>query len=146
MAEENSKDAPATADTDQIKGAIASLKRVDPKILGACGVIAIALILMMAGGGSQQSAQVQVKVAPGQNVVLQNPNIGNTLLVASPGQLSSADYDEKDSQNICEVAGGTPALVEEESVVNYIPWVKVKVLDGPCKDRSGWAPKVNIKN
>ncbi len=128
----------------QAKNLIANLKG-SPKLLygGIALLVLIVLWLMLRGGGEQ--IEIKTTVTPGQTVTLQNPNVGNTLLVAVPGKLGSADDESDDSQNVCVVPPGTQAVVEEETVVNYIPFVKVKVLDGSCKDKNGWTSKVNIK-
>jgi hypothetical protein len=144
MSNENNKAVEPGKTAEPTKTALSGL-RSNPKILyGGIALLVVIGVLLMSGGGEEQ-VTIKTTVTPGQTVVLQNPNVGNTLLMGVPGKLGSADDESEESQNICVVVAGTHALVEEETVVNYIPFVKVKVLEGSCKDKSGWTSKVNIK-
>jgi hypothetical protein len=42
------------------------------------------------------------------------------------------------------VVSGSTATVNEEITVNYIPFVKITLLDGECTGKTGWMAKVNI--
>lgn len=110
-------------------------------LLGA--VVVVALAIAMGGGGEE--IQVKTAVSSGQAVTLENPNIGDTQLMAVPGKLSSIEAEGEEGQNVCLAKKGTAATVDEETTVNYIPYVKVTVKDGPCQGKSGWTPKVNVK-
>jgi len=141
MSEENNAQSP-------VGGIIETLK-TNPKALYAAGgaVVVIVLALFMGGGGNDDGVQYKTaSVAPGQSVVIQSPNIGNTILVAVPGKLGSADGEEDDSVICRNVVAGSNATVEEEQTVNYISFVRVTIKDGECAGKSGWMPKVNIKS
>ncbi len=133
---------------DAVGGVIETLKS-NPKAMAAAVVVVVLVLFLMFKGGSDEGvkpAQVAM-VSVGQTVTIQNPNVGNTILVAAPGPVGMADSDnEKDDTIVCrQVKAGTTAKVEEESTVNYIPFVKVTLNDGDCAGKTGWMPKVNIK-
>jgi hypothetical protein len=140
MSEENNAQSP-------VAGIIETLK-TNPKAMYAAGgaLVVIILALVMGGGGSDQPKQYKTaSVAPGQSVTIQSPNIGNTILVTTPGQLGSVS-DEEDEAILCRnVVAGTNATVMEEQTVNYIGFVRVTLNDGECAGKQGWMPKVNIK-
>jgi hypothetical protein len=141
MSEENNAQSP-------VSGIIETLK-TNPKALYAAGgaVVVIILALVMGGGGGDEPAQYKTaSVAPGQNVVIQSPNIGNTILVTTPGKLGSADAEDDESIICRNVPAGTNATVEEEQTVNFISFVRVTLKDGECAGKTGWMPKVNIKS
>jgi hypothetical protein len=111
-------------------------------LIGAVVVIAIAMVMGGTTNGELGAAKV-VAVTPGQQVVIKNPNVGNTILTATP-KLASVE-EEDDQQVLCrQVAAGTTAIVEEEITANYLSFVKVTLQDGECQGKIGWVPKVNI--
>lgn len=128
-----------------IGSTIADLRKKNPKVFyGGVAAILFIMFFLFTRGGGVESTKIPT-VTMGQTYELRNPNVGDVLLVATPGKLSSAEAKEEDSQNICVVKGGTRATVLEEAVVNYIPYVKVKPIEGDCVDKTGWTSKVNIK-
>jgi hypothetical protein len=133
-----------------LAGVIENLKS-NPKALAiAVGTAALVLFLVIKGGSDEGVTPAKVvAVSVGQKVTVQNPNTdkGNTILLAAPGPVGLADSDnDKDDMIICkQVLSGTTAKLEEESVVNYIPFAKVTLNDGECAGKTGWMPKVNIK-
>jgi len=134
-------------DTVPAAGLIENLKG-NPKALAAAGV-AVVLVLFLLFKGSSDEGEKPAKVAAisiGQKVTVQNPNIGNTILLAAPGAVGLADSEnDKDDMIICRhVGSGSSAVVIEETVVNYIPFVKITLNDGECAGKSGWMAKVNI--
>ncbi|QSA98739.1 hypothetical protein [Methylococcus sp. EFPC2] len=123
--------------------AVLNILKTNPKALYVVGGAVVAVILLLTlRGGDGEIAQVRTNVSVGQTVTVRNPNIGDTLLVAVPGKLGSADTG--DEENICVVKPGATALLEEETVANTISFVKVAIQDGECQGKSGWTPKVNI--
>ncbi|MDD5033132.1 MAG: hypothetical protein PHE55_00105 [Methylococcaceae bacterium] len=137
--------------TNAVANVIQTLKTNPKAMYAAVGaVIVVVLAVLMSGGDEGVSQMKTAPLTPGQKVTVKNPNIGNTVLVASPGPLGLADSDnENDSKNndsvICrQVVSGTTATVEEETTVNYIPFVKLTLNDGDCSGKTGWMPKVNI--
>lgn len=115
----------------------------NPKALYALGgaVVVIALAIAMSGGGEE--TQLKTTVTVGQTVTVRSPNIGDTWLTAVP-KLGAEDTGEEKEQYICLVKGGVTASVDEETVITYVPFVKVTIKDGECQGKSGWVPKVNI--
>ena len=125
---------------------ILSTLKDNPKALyGLVGAVLVVAILLVMGGtknGELGAAKVAA-IAPGQQVVIKNPNVGNTILTATPKLVSAEEED--DLQVTCrQVAAGTTAVVEEEITSNYLSFVKVTLKDGECQGKTGWVPKVNI--
>ena len=133
--------------TSGLAGVIETLKS-NPKALAAAGVaVALVLFLVLKSGDEGVKQAKVATISIGQTVTIQNPNIGNTILLAAPGPVAIDDSDsDKNDSIICRnVVSGTTARVEEESTVNYIPFVKLTLNDGDCAGKTGWVPKVNIK-
>ncbi|MEI7869487.1 MAG: hypothetical protein WCI11_16485 [Candidatus Methylumidiphilus sp.] len=134
--------------TSGLAGVIANLKS-NPKALAiAGGVLALVLFLIFKGSGDE--GVTAAKVAPvtiGQKVTIQNPNVGNTILLAAPGAVGLADSEnDQDDMIVCKrVLSGTTATLNEETTVNYIPFAKVTLESGDCLGKTGWMPKVNLK-
>jgi hypothetical protein len=127
---------------------IANLKSNPKASAIVVGVVALVLFLIFKGSGDEGVTAAKVVPASiGQKVTIQNPNIGNTILLAAPGAVGLADSDnDKDDMIICrQVLSGTTATFNEESTVNYIPFAKVTLESGDCAGKTGWMPKVNLK-
>ncbi len=125
---------------------VSDLRQSNPKVFyGGLAVVMILVLFLLMGGDTSQAPQVKATLKVGETYRLVNPNGGEVLLVAVPGQFSSAEYNEEDSQNICLVDSNTRVVLQEETFVNYINYVKVQPSDGPCKGKSGWTSKVNLK-
>jgi len=128
-------------------GVIENLKS-NPKALAIVGgVLAIVLFLVIKGGGDEGVTPAKVTaISIGQKVTIQNPNIGNTILLAAPGAVGLADSDnDKDDMIVCkQVTSGSTATFIEETTVNYIPFAKVTIESGDCAGKTGWMPKVNL--
>jgi hypothetical protein len=138
----SSEDKPNTASA----GFIETLKS-NPKAMGAAAVAVLLVLFLVLKGTDDGSKSADVAVISiGQKVTVQNPNIGNTILLAAPGAVGLADSDnDKDDMIVCRhVVSGTSATVNEESTVNYIPFVKLTLNDGECTGKTGWMAKVNI--
>lgn len=130
-----------------VAGVIETLK-TNPKALAAAGVAVALVLFLVLKGGDQGVKPAQVaSINIGQKVTIQNPNIGNTILLAAPGAVGLADSDnDKDDMIICRnVASGSTATVNEETTVNYIPFVKVTLESGECTGKTGWMAKVNVQ-
>lgn len=118
-------------------------------ILGGA-VLAVIVASFLGGGGGgeiQQRAPATIKV--GDTVTLENPNGGNSHLTAVPGLFGAADAEEDKEQSVCMAKGGTRGTVREEQVVpvagGQLYFVKIEVIDGECKGKTGWTSKINIK-
>lgn len=129
-----------------VNNILATLKDNPKAMYGVIGAVVAIIIMIVMGStktGELGAAKV-LAVVPGQQVVIKNPNVGNTILTNAP-KLSSSDED--DDQVICrQVAAGTTAVVEDEAVSNYLSFVKVTLNDGECQGKIGWVPKVNISS
>jgi len=134
--------------TSGLAGVIANLKS-NPKALAiAGGVLALVLFLIFKGSGDEGvTAAKVVPVTIGQKVTIQNPNVGNTILLAAPSPVGLADSEnDKDDMIVCkQVLSGTTATLNEETTINYIPFAKVTLESGDCLGKTGWMPKVNLK-
>lgn len=120
----------------------------NPKAMGAAALAAaLVIFLVIKGGGDEGVTPAKVAVTSiGQNVTIKNPNVGNTILLAAPGPVGLADTDnDKDDMIVCRnVSSGTTGVINEETTINYIPFVKVTLNDGACAGKTGWMAKVNI--
>lgn len=128
---------------------IKSLKEKNPKVFygGIAAVVLLLLgILFMGGGGGTKAPVPTIQV--GQTYTLENPNVtggGDVLLFAAPGRMGSTDPKIREQEQVCVVEPGTQAKVLEQTVVNYISYVKVEPLAGDCAGKSGWTSIVNLK-
>jgi len=125
-------------------GLITTLKS-NPMALGGLVVAVILVGLWLGSGGGSGQVQVKTQVSMGQSVVLENPNGGNSHLTTAPGLMTTGSEDETSETSVCYVPSGTKGQVEEEQVAGQLPFVKVKILDGDCKGKSGWTSKINVK-
>jgi len=122
--------------------------KISKKILYAiAGVVALIIVITIYNAGSDATLTPTLTQAlsVGQSYTLENPNHGGVLLVKTPGKFGSREDESKDSENVCVVEGSTPAIVEQETVVNYMHFVKVKPTQGECAGKSGWTSKINVK-
>ncbi len=129
-----------------LAGVIETLK-TNPKALAAVGVAVFLVLFLLLKSGDQGVKPAKVAaISIGQTVTIQNPNIGNTILLSAPGAVGLADSDnDKDDMIVCRhVVSGSTATFNEETTVNYIPFVKLTLNDGECAGKTGWMAKVNI--
>lgn len=112
-------------------------------------VVGVAVVIVawatLRSGPEGGTAQVKTAVSMGQSVVLENPNGGNSQLTRVPGLVGATESEEDKDINICLAKAGTRGTVQEEQVVNLLPFVKVKVTDGECAGKEGWTSKINVK-
>ncbi len=102
-------------------------------------------MIFSSGSGSTVEPRLKQSLTIGQNYTLNNPNKGDVLLVRTPGKFGSREDESADSENVCVAVGGTSAKVEQETVINYMHFVKVSPVQGECKGKSGWTSKINVK-
>ena len=116
-------------------------------IYAVAGIVALTIVYMIFSSGSDSTVSPGLKqsLSTGQTYTLDNPNHGGVLLVKAPGKFGSREDESKESENVCVVEGGTPAVVEQETVVNYMHFVKVKPTKGECEGKSGWTSKINVQ-
>jgi hypothetical protein len=136
--------------------AFMGLKEKNPKAFYGI-LIAVALpilILMMSGGGSNSVSGPTIKdLAIGQKYTLKAPNTvdssATVRLVPVPGTLAAYDdSEEEDRKAVCQhMPIGTPVEVMEFSdfAGKRKMFVKVKIVEGECKDKDGWVLAIDVQ-
>ena len=133
---------------------LSDLRAESPKLFYGGGVVLLIFVLILFSGAEQTTApQIKATLSNGSEYIIHNPNsaidsggsAGSVLLIAVPGQFGSVDYSGEDDTNICLVQSGTRAVLEDETMINYIHYIKLRPVEGDCKGESGWTSKVNIK-
>ncbi len=124
--------------------------KIDKKIIYAiAGVIALIVLYLIFSSGSESTIapQVNQSLIVGQTYTLDNPNQGkgDVLLVRTPGKFGSREDESKESENVCVVKGNTAVKFEQETMLNYMAFVKVQPTEGDCVGKSGWTAKINVK-
>ncbi|MBM3413252.1 MAG: hypothetical protein FJY19_07775 [Bacteroidetes bacterium] len=133
------------------------LKEKNPKLFyGIIAVIGIPLLLIMFSGGESRptvSGPTVKDLAVGQKYVLKAPNAvdanATVRLVTAPGELAAYDdSEEADRKGTCQhMPQSTPVEVLEFSGFGGMQkkFVKVKVMDGECKDKTGWVLDIDVQ-
>jgi hypothetical protein len=133
------------------------LKEKNPKAFYGIiiAVVLPILILMMSGGDPKPTVSgPSIKdLAIGQKYSLKAPNTvdpsATVRLVPVPGTLAAYDdSEEEDRKAPCQhMPIGTPVEVTEFSDFggNKKMFVKVKVVDGECKDKDGWVLAIDVQ-
>lgn len=129
---------------------LTELREKNPKAFygGIAGAVVLLLLILklMGGGGVEQAKTVTVQV--GQTYQLVNPNVtdgGDVLLFQAPGRMGATDPEIREKEKVCVVDAGTRAKVLEESIINYVRYVKVEPMEGDCAGKQGWTSVVNLK-
>ncbi len=158
MSEDNANkavDSLKTTFSNQL-AAFMGLKEKNPKAFYGI-LIAVALpilIMMMSGGETKTVSGPTIKdLTIGQKYILKAPNTvdptATVRLVPVPGTLAAYDdSEEEDRKAVCQhMPIGTPVEVMEFSDFggNKKMFVKVKVLDGDCKDKDGWVLAIDVQ-
>ncbi len=156
-AEEQSSEAPKEEETKAEESApnalmerLAALRQEKPALFygGIAGVLLVLfLVIKMIGGGGVDQLQVPA-IQVGQTYKLVNPNVtggGDVLLFQAPGRMGATDPEIREKEKVCVVKAETPAKVLEQSVVNYVKYVKVEPQAGDCAGKQGWTSIVNLK-
>ncbi len=136
--------------------AFMSLKERNPKAFYGIlvAIILPILILMMSGGESNSVSGPTIKdLAIGQKYTLKAPNTvdpsATVRLVPVPGTLAAYDdSEEEDRKAVCQhMPIGTPVEVLEFSDFGGKKkmFVKVKVVEGECKDKDGWVLAIDVQ-
>ncbi|NOT11976.1 MAG: hypothetical protein HOP23_09115 [Methylococcaceae bacterium] len=133
------------------------LKEKNPKVFfGGIGGIAVLLLIMLASGGDNKpplQGPAIKNLVIGQQYVLKSANsydsASTVRLVSVPGALAAYDdSEEADRNGACQhMAQGTKvtALEFQDFAGKKNAFVKVKMLDGECKDNEGWALAIDIQ-
>ena len=116
---------------------------------------------MMFGGGASESKNVTgptiKELAVGQKYTLKSPNVvdqdAKIKLVPVPGTLAAYDDSEEEDRkdlkpDVCQhMPQGTPVEVMDfsDAYGKRKMFVKVKVVDGPCKDKDGWVLAIDVQ-
>jgi hypothetical protein len=136
--------------------AVMGLKEKNPKAFyGILIIVALSiLILMMSGGDPKTVTGPTIKdLSIGQKYILKAPNTvdpsATVRLVPVPGTLAAYDdSEEADRKAVCQhMPQATPVEVMEFSDFggNKKMFVKVKVLEGECKDKDGWVLAIDVQ-
>lgn len=125
-----------------VNNVLALQKSNPPVFYGVSVALLIVILFMFVGSGAEDSAQMGVALANNQDYVMKNPNGGDVLLTTRPIFGSAGSGEEI---NVCLVKPDTTVKVLEQTLANYIPYVKVAPLSGDCQGKSGWTSRVNIK-
>jgi hypothetical protein len=144
-----------TAVSDQLT-AFMGLKEKNPKAFyGIIAAIVLSiLVFMMTGGESKSVSGPSIKdLAIGQKYSLKSPNSVDSSatirLVPVPGTLAAYDDSEEEDRNaVCQhMPQGTPVEVMEFSdfAGNKKMFVKVKIVNGECKDKDGWVLAIDVQ-
>jgi hypothetical protein len=147
MSEEEKKEKGAAASAGVAVQKIIETLKTNPTaryvLIGA--VVVVLLASFMGGGDGGAPATVIPSISVGQAVTVENPNGGDSMLAVAPGMMAVADPEDTE-QNVCLVKGAAKGkVVEGEQVAAGLSYVKVEMLEGECKGRSGWTSKVNVK-
>jgi len=134
------------------------LKQKNPKVFfGGVGGVAILLLIMMMSGGSDNKPPLPTvgmkNITVGQQYVLKSANsydpASTVRLVSVPGALAAYDdSEEADRNGACQhMAQGTKVTAVElqDFAGKKGAFVKVKMLDGECKDNEGWALAIDVQ-
>lgn len=137
--ENNSKGEQITKIINNIVG----LQKSNPKLFyGGLVVVLIFVLFAFVGSGTEDSAQMNINLVNGQNYVIKNPNGGEVLLTVRPIFGSAGSGEDN---NVCLIKPETMVKLQEQTIVNYITYIKVAPQSGDCQGKSGWTSKVNIK-
>ncbi len=160
MSDEQTENKNAAAAKNAVGEKIAAfmgLKDSNPKLF--YGILAVVflpiLILMFSGGGESTSVSGPTikQLAIGQKYSLKSPNVvdqaAQIRLVPVPGTLAAYDdTEEKDRNEACQhMPQNTPVEVMEfsDAYGKQKMFVKVKVLEGECKDKDGWVLAIDVQ-
>lgn len=133
-----------------------SLKEKNPKVFfGAIGGVVLLLVLMMSGGDDEKIVKGPTikNLVVGQKYVLKSANsydpAATVRLVAVPGALAAYDDTEEADRNAaCQhIPQGTSVSVIElqDAYGTKNAFVKVKMEEGSCKDKDGWALAIDVQ-
>jgi hypothetical protein len=122
---------------------VLDLRKSKPAVFyGTVAALLILFLFTFVGSGTEDSVQMTMNLVNGQNYVMKNPNGGEVLLTTRPVFGSAGSGEDT---NVCLVKPDTVVKVEEQTMANYIIYIKVAPQDGECLGKSGWTSKVNIK-
>ncbi|MCI0653214.1 MAG: hypothetical protein L0Y38_06975 [Methylococcaceae bacterium] len=139
----NSKSEQVAQVFKKITNSIIGLQKSNPKVFyGGAVLLLIFFLFTFVGSGTEDSSQMSMHLVNGQNYVMKNPNGGDVLLTIRPIFGSAGSGEDS---NVCLVKPDTDVKVVEQTMANYITYVKVEPQGGDCQGKSGWTSKVNIK-
>ncbi|OQW73710.1 MAG: hypothetical protein BVN35_11430 [Proteobacteria bacterium ST_bin11] len=135
-----------------------ALKESNPKVFfGGVGAVALVIVVMFMGGGSDAKLPVhQAKaMVPGQNYVLKSPNTydpnATVRLVSVPGSLAAYDdTEENDRDGACKhMALNTPVKLiqaQADTTDKNVLWAEVEITEsGECQGRKAWTSAINLQ-
>jgi hypothetical protein len=154
---ENKNAAAAKAMISEKLTAFMGLKEKNPKAFyGILAVLLIPVVLIMFSGGGESpsvSGPTIKDLAVGKKYMLKSPNVvdpaATIRIVPVPGTLAAYDdTEEKDRTEPCQhMPQNTPVEVMDfsDAYGKSKMFVKVKVLEGECKDKDGWVLAIDVQ-
>ncbi|MFA5982733.1 MAG: hypothetical protein WC782_01855 [Methylococcaceae bacterium] len=134
-----------------------ALKESNPKLFFGVigGLVLLIIIVMFSGGGSKPALpkMAMKSIVIGQKYVLKSANAydenSTVRLVAVPGTIAAYDDTEEEERNSpCKhMPQGTPvtALETQDAYGKKDSQVRVQILEGQCKDQSGWVLAIDLQ-
>lgn len=132
-----------------------ALKESNPKVFfGGVGAVALVLVALMFGGGSDAKLPVhQAKpIVVGQSYVLKSANAydqqATIRLVAVPGSMAAYDDTEEADREGCKhIPQGTPVKVvqSQDAYGKKDVFAEVEMTSGECQGKRGWALAINLQ-
>jgi len=136
---------------------VMKIKDSNPKLFfGGVGGLLVVIILLMATGGGDSSPEAKLAVKElkaGQRYALKSANVYDpsattVRLVSAPGTIAAYDdTEESDRSGACQhMAQGTPvtALEFADAYGKKNTYVKVRIEEGVCKGKEGWALTIDV--
>ena len=123
---------------------VLALRTSNPKaFFGGLFVLLIIFLFTFVGSGTEDSAQMSANLVNGQTYTMFNPNGGEVLLTTRPIFGSAGSGEDT---NVCLVKPDTQVRIDEQTIANFITYIKASPISGDCQGKSGWTSKVNIKS
>ncbi len=137
-------------ETTTTNKSIDSLKKLSPKTLIAIGIGILVLGWLVFTPSGDLGTRNIVETQKGQSYVVENPNGTTVKLTKAPGvsggMTDSAEDEGIDDSIVCLVKDAPQGTVENVTVGNLgLRFVKVKITEGACKDKSGWISAINLR-
>jgi hypothetical protein len=150
----------ASATASSLLTNLLALKESNPKVFfGGIGGVVVLLIIAISSGGDSGVVKPPLGdagnkvISIGQKYTLQSPNSyepdATIKLVPVPGTIAAYDdSEEEDNPSACRrIKQGTPVTVTalSDAYGKKDAFAQVKIEDGDCKGKDGWALTIDLK-